>query len=57
MVKIKVKEIKDPKTKVAVNSGLEKIEHIKAQFAAFNAKPEYAEVEVFDMWGSVSETD
>lgn len=47
---IKIKEIKDPKTKVKVNSGWNRIEEIKAEIANLNTQRELCEVPVLEMW-------
>lgn len=51
-MKIKIKKI-SKKTKIPINSDLQRIEQIKNEFSSCAncaQRPELCEVEVFDMW-------
>lgn len=57
MTKIRVKPLKDTKTKVAINSGWHRIEEIKEEIATINVQKELCQAEVVEMWNSSSETN
>ncbi len=56
MTKIKIKEIKDPKTNVKINDGMHRIEEIKASITSCRNNDCY-KVEVMDMWEDLPKED
>lgn len=56
MTKIKIKEIKNPKTKVAVNDGVARIEEIKASLTSCTDN-QCHKVEVMDMWADLTKAN
>jgi hypothetical protein len=54
-MKLKIKKLADPNTKVPVNSDLHRIEQIKSEISLCTAQAETCEVEVLDMWADMPE--
>jgi hypothetical protein len=50
MTEVKVKQIRDPKTKVKINDGSTRIKEIKASIVSTPRVPVLAQVEVSDIW-------
>lgn len=54
-MKVKIKKINDPNTKVEINSPENRIEQIKSQLMECNPQKELCEVSVYDMWEDIPE--